>query len=170
MSRSTVPSKIYSAMTKAMGKPAMRPVTKAFSSFHAAAFRLTKGAASNPKWPMLVLDVTGRKSGKSRGVPLVYVCDGDRYIVAAAYGGSAVDPAWWLNLQANPDATALVKTGRVRVRAAKASAEERARLWPRLVEMYPYFAEYQQRTTREIPVVVLTPCESKLGSDGQLAT
>jgi hypothetical protein len=81
-------------MTKAMGNPAMRPITKAFSGMHAAAFRLTKGRASNPKWPMLVLTVTGRKSGKPRNVPLVYHRDGDRFAVAAAYGGSDVDPAW----------------------------------------------------------------------------
>ena len=157
MSQRSVPSRMYSAMTKAMGKPAMRPVTRAFSGFHAAVFRLTKGAASNPKWPMLVLTVTGRKSGKSRDVPLVYVSDGSRYVVAAAYGGSDVDPAWWLNLQADPEATALVNNVLVPVRAAAAPADKRAELWPRLVEMYPYFAEYQQRTSREIPVVVLTP-------------
>lgn len=157
MSRPSVLSKMYSAMTTAMGKPAMRPVLKAFSGAHALAFRLSRGRASNPKWPMLVLTVTGRKSGKARDVPLVYLADGDRYAVAAAYGGSDVNPAWWVNLQANPDATALVNNVRVPVRAAEASTEQRAELWPRLVEMYPYFAEYQQRTSRQIPVVILTP-------------
>jgi len=153
----TVLSRMYGAMTKAMGKPAMRPVTKAFSGLHARMFRLTRGRASNPNWPMLVLTVTGRKTGKSRDVPLVYVDDNGRYAVAAAYGGSNVNPAWWLNLQANPEGSALVNNITVPVRAAAATADERARLWPRLVNMYPYFAEYQQRTSREIPVVVLTP-------------
>ncbi len=150
-------SRLYSAMTTAMGKPAMRPVTKVFSSFHAAAFRLSKGRASNPKWPMLILTVTGRKSGKARDVPLVYVRDGTRFVVAAAYGGSDQSPAWWLNLKADPVARALVDNATVTVRASQAGAEDRSRLWPRLVEMYPYFAEYQERTTREIPVVILTP-------------
>ena len=150
-------SRLYSSMTKAMGNPAMRPITMAFSGMHAKAFRLTKGRASNPKWPMLVLTVTGRKSGRLRDVPLVYHRDGHRFAVVAAYGGSDVDPAWWRNLQANPAATALVDNATIAVTAAKANADERARLWPHLVAMYPYFDEYQQRTTREIPVVLLTP-------------
>lgn len=87
----------------------------------------------------------------------MYVDDNGRYAVAAAYGGSDVNPAWWLNLQANPDATALVHSVEVSVRAAVATPDERAELWPRLVQMYPYFDEYQQRTSREIPVVLLTP-------------
>lgn len=157
MTQRSVLSRLYAAMTTAMGKPAMRPITRIFSGAHALAFRLSGGRASNPKWPMLVLTVTGRKSGKARDVPLVYVADGDRYVVAAAYGGSDANPAWWLNLKVHPDATALVNNVRVRVRAAEASTEQRAELWPRLVEMYPYFAEYQQRTSRQIPVVILTP-------------
>lgn len=140
-----------------MGKPAMRPVTRAFSGLHAKMFRLTKGRASNPKWPMLVLTVTGRKTGKSRDVPLVYLEDEGRYVVAAAYGGSDENPAWWLNLQANPAAAALVNNVTLPVRASVATADQRSVLWPRLVEMYPYFAEYQQKTTRQIPVVLLTP-------------
>lgn len=159
MGKPTVASRMYSAMTKAMGKPVMRPVTRAFSSFHARMFRLSKGRASNPKWPMLVLTVAGRKTGKSRDVPLVYLEDNGRYVVAAAYGGSDVNPAWWLNLQANPDASALVDNRTVPVHASVATSAERETLWPRLVAMYPYFAEYQQRTTREIPVVLLTPLQ-----------
>lgn len=157
MSNTTFLSRMYSGMTTAMGKPSMRPVTRAFSGLHAKMFRLTKGRASNPKWPMLVLTVTGRKTGKSRDVPLVYLEDNGRYAVAAAYGGSDANPAWWLNLQANPEASALVDNVTKTVRASVASADERAALWPRLVEMYPYFAEYQQLTNREIPVVLLTP-------------
>lgn len=153
----SVLSRMYAGMTAAMGKPEMRPVTKVFSGLHATMFRLTGGRASNPKWPMMVLTVTGRKSGKSRDVPLVYVEAGGRYAVAAAYGGSDVNPAWWLNLQANPEASALLNGVTVKVTAAEATADQRAQLWPRLVTMYPYFAEYQQRTSREIPVVLLTP-------------
>ncbi len=150
-------SKLYSAMTTAMGKPAMRPVTKVFSTAHAAAFRLTKGRASNPKWPMMVLTVTGRKTGKKRNVPLVYQRDGNRFAVVAAYGGSDENPAWWLNLQKNPVATALVENSTITVEARQATEDERRRLWPALVDMYPYFAEYQEKTTRTIPVVILTP-------------
>lgn len=146
MGQSTVLSPMYRGMTTAMGEPAMRPVTRTLSGLHAAMFRITKGRASNPKWPMLVLTLTRRKSGKSRDVPLVYVDDGGRYAVAAAYGGSDVNPAWWLNLQTNPTARALVNNREVPVRAAAASPDERARLWPRLVEMYPYFAIVSDRT------------------------
>lgn len=159
MRQKTVLSRMYGAMTKAMGKPAMRPITKVFSGLHAKMFRLTNGRASNPNWPMLVLRVTGRKTGNSRDVPLVYVEDNGRYAVAAAYGGSDVSPAWWLNLRANPQASALVNNIELPVRASKATADERATLWPRLVEMYPYFAEYQQRTSREIPVILLAPTD-----------
>lgn len=137
----------------------MRPVTRAFSSIHATIFRLSNGRASNPKWPMLVLTVTGRKTGKTRDVPLVYIDDDGRYVVAAAYGGSDVDPAWWRNLQANPEASAFVDNKTVAVRASVATSDERVTLWPRLVQMYPYFAEYQSRTSREIPVVLLTPVQ-----------
>ena len=157
MGEKTFLSQMYGAMTKAMGKPSMRKVTRAFSGTHAKIFRLTKGRASNPNWPMLVLTVTGRKTGKARDVPLVYVEDKGRFAVAAAYGGSDANPAWWINLQANPKAAALVNNTTVSVEAAVANPDERAKLWPLLVEMYPYFAEYQQRTSREIPVVLLTP-------------
>ena len=135
----------------------MRRVIRAFSGAHTAMYRLTKGAAGNPNWPMLVLTVTGRKSGKTRRVPLVYIKDNENFIVAAAYGGSDVNPAWWRNLRANPHAEVLTEDTRLPVHAAQADDQQRIDLWPRLVDMYPYFAEYQRRTTRQIPVMVLTP-------------
>ena len=78
-------------------------------------------------------------------------------MVAAAYSGSDTDPSWWLNLQANPVAVVQVMGEANEVQAALAAPDERPSLWQRLVAMYPYFAEYQQRTRRAIPVVTLTP-------------
>lgn len=150
-------SRAFSAAGALMSKPAMRPVTRAFSDLHARLYRLTRGAAANPHYPTMLLTVTGRKTGAQRTVPLIYLEDGDRLVIAAAYAGSDTDPAWWLNLRANPEAVAQIGTRTFQVRAALAPATERAELWRRLVEMYPYFTGYQQRTTRQIPVVTLTP-------------
>jgi deazaflavin-dependent oxidoreductase (nitroreductase family) len=135
----------------------MRPVTRLISELHTALYRITGGAAQNPKYPTMLLTVTGRKTGKARTVPLVYVSDGDRLVIAAAYAGSDVNPTWWLNLRDNPKAIARLRNRTMTVHAEPAKPDERADLWRRLVAMYPYFAEYQTRTRREIPVVILTP-------------
>jgi F420H(2)-dependent quinone reductase len=150
-------SQAFLAAGKVLKHPAMRPVTRAFSTMHAVAYRLTKGRAQSSKYPTMLLTVTGRKTGKPRTVPVIYIEDGDRFVIAAAYSGSDTDPTWWLNLQANPDAVAQVMGRTTRVRATVATTEERPHLWERLVAMYPYFTEYQQRTSRSIPVVILTP-------------
>lgn len=150
-------SRAFEAAGALMSKPAMRPVTRTFSNLHAGLYRLTRGAASNPKYPTMLLTVTGRKTGEPRTVPLIYIEEGEQLVIAAAYAGSDADPAWWLNLQAHPDAVATVKDRTFPVRAAVAPADERDRLWRRLVQMYPYFTGYQKRTTRQIPVVILTP-------------
>ncbi|KQH75946.1 hypothetical protein AO501_18040 [Mycobacterium gordonae] len=133
----------------------MRPVTRTFSNLHAAMYRWTRGRAQNPRYPTMLLTVTGRRTGKPQTVPLIYINDAERFVIAAAYAGSDNDPAWWLNLQANPHAVAQVHNERFNVEAELAPAERRPELWQRLVEMYPYFTEYQQRTSREIPVVML---------------
>ena len=150
-------SRAFSAAGVLMSKPAMRPMTRFFSDLHTRLYRLTRGAARNPHYPTMLLTVTGRKTGTPRTVPLIYVEDGGRLVIAAAYAGSDSDPAWWLNLRATPDAVAQIGTRTFPVRAALAPAAQRDELWRRLVEMYPYFTGYQQRTSREIPVVILTP-------------
>jgi deazaflavin-dependent oxidoreductase (nitroreductase family) len=113
----------------------------------------------------MLLTVTGRKSGRPRIVPVIYIKDGDRFVIAAAYSGSDTDPAWWLNLRANPRAEVQVMgstmqveaTEASQVEATEASSDDRPELWRRLVQMYPYFADYERRTTRQIPVIVLNP-------------
>ncbi|HKH10002.1 MAG TPA: nitroreductase/quinone reductase family protein, partial [Rubrobacter sp.] len=91
--------------------------------------------------------------------PLLYLRDGDRYVTVASNGGAPKPPLWWLNLQANPEAT--VETGgrKTRVRASEARGEEKRRLWKRLVGMYPSYEGYQKRTDREIPVILLEPVD-----------
>ena len=150
-------SRLFSLAGQLISRPWMRPVTRTFSDLHATLYRATGGAAQNPNYPTMLLTVTGRKSGKQRTVPLIYLEDGDRLVIAAASAGSDSNPTWWLNLQANPEAVARLRDREIAVRAELAPAEQRGELWQRLVAMYPYFTEYQQRTGREIPVVILTP-------------
>ena len=88
---------------------------------------------------------------------MIYITDGDRFVIAAAYSGSDTDPAWWLNLRANPRAEVQVMGSTMQVEATEASSDDRPELWRRLVQMYPYFADYERRTTRQIPVIVLNP-------------
>jgi deazaflavin-dependent oxidoreductase (nitroreductase family) len=102
-----------------------------------------------------LVENVGRKSGKLRTTPLIYVRDGESLVIVASKGGSSSDPAWWLNLQANPDAEVQVGAERWSVRAREASAEERERLWPKVVEVWPDYESYQANTERNIPVIFL---------------
>lgn len=124
-----------------------------------AAYRLTGGrmGGSHKKAPVLLLDHVGRKSGQARTTPLLYQRDGEDLVIAASRGGSDATPAWWLNLKARPDTTVTVGKERRRVHAHEASNEEKARLWPELVKMFPDYAVYQTRTSRDIPVIILSP-------------
>lgn len=150
-------ARLFNAASNLLRRPSMRPVTRTVSTLHAAAYRATGGRAQNRKYPTMLLTVVGRKSGKLRTVPLIYLRDGERFVIAAAYSGSDTDPTWWRNLQANPAAEILVNGSTLRVVAAQADAAERPELWRRLEQMYPYFTDYQRRTDRQIPVIVLTP-------------
>jgi deazaflavin-dependent oxidoreductase (nitroreductase family) len=105
----------------------------------------------------LLLTTTGRKSGERRDVALNYMPEGQSYIVVASYAGEDRDPAWWRNLKADPEADIHIGGKRVRVRAREADAVERQRLWTRIVAKDPAYAEYQERTTRRLAVVVLQP-------------
>ena len=106
--------------------------------------------------PILLLHHVGAKSGKKRVAPLLYMPDGDRMVIVASKGGYTKHPGWYHNLMASPDTTVEVpKEGRVEVRAHEATPDERAALWPRVVDMYSGYDEYQRSTSREIPVVVL---------------
>ncbi|PJE23325.1 MAG: hypothetical protein CK431_11870 [Mycobacterium sp.] len=159
MTRQPGTSAAFSAAGRLLSRPALRPITRTFSNLHAAMYRLTRGKAQNRKYPTMLLTVTGRKSGRPQTVPLIYVKDAGQFVIAAAYAGSDTDPAWWRNLQANPRAVAQVNDERFDVEAALAPADRRPELWQQLIRMYPYFVEYQQRTSRQIPVVMLRRTE-----------
>ncbi len=103
----------------------------------------------------LILTTTGRRSGQPRKHPLIYGRHGDDYLVVASAGGAPHHPAWYLNLDANPDVEIQVKAARMTARARTATPEERAELWPIMTREWPDYDGYQTRTDREIPVVVL---------------
>src|SRR4051794_20232876 len=107
--------------------------------------------------PSLLLTTTGRKSGEKFIFPLFYGKDGDSYIVVASKGGAPEHPGWYRNILANAEVEVQVGTLRTKARARTAAGEERARLWEKALEFWPPYADYQRKTEREIPVVVLDP-------------
>ena len=124
---------------------------------HGAIYRASGGrvGARLAGIPMLLLTTVGRRSGHRRTLPLAYLADGDDLVVVASNGGSDRHPAWWLNLQRNPEAEVQLAAERWRVNAQLATPEERARLWPELVRGNPAWGSYEKKTAREIPVVIL---------------
>jgi deazaflavin-dependent oxidoreductase (nitroreductase family) len=107
--------------------------------------------------PTLLLTTVGRKSGRELMLPLIFGRSGANYVVVASKGGAPTHPAWYLNLQANPEVRVQVKAEKFTARAHTADREERAALWPQMVGIYAPYAQYQTKTDRQIPVVVLTP-------------
>ena len=104
---------------------------------------------------------TGRKTGRRHTIPLLYLEDGENFVVVASNGGAPRHPAWLSNLLADPEANVEIGGRQLRARAQKASPEEKEWLWPRLVAIYGAYENYQRRTDREIPVVILRPAEEK---------
>lgn len=108
--------------------------------------------------PILLLTTIGRRSGKRRTTPLVYLEDGERLVLAAAFGGADVDPAWYLNLLARADVEVEIGGRRMRrMRGRPASPDEREVLWRAFTALYPRVEKYQRRTTRVIPLLLLEP-------------
>jgi deazaflavin-dependent oxidoreductase (nitroreductase family) len=103
----------------------------------------------------LLLTTTGRRSGQSRTTPLIYGRDGERYVVVASRGGAPTHPAWYDNLVAQPAVQVQVMADRFTARARTATPAERPALWKTMAAIWPPYDDYQARTTREIPVVVL---------------
>jgi deazaflavin-dependent oxidoreductase (nitroreductase family) len=110
--------------------------------------------------PLLLLHHKGAKSGKERINPLAYLTDDGRYVIFASKGGAPTNPDWYHNLKANPDTEIEVGTNTIGVTASEATGEERERLFRSQSERVPQFAEYEKKTEREIPVIVLTPTEA----------
>ena len=105
--------------------------------------------------PCLLLDYRGRRSGVRRRTVLIYDRDGEDYLVVASYGGSDSHPAWYLNILENPDVRLRVGPDRFTARAEPLSAQDKERVWPQLVELFPQYADYRKKTARDIPVVRL---------------
>ena len=126
-----------------------------------AVYRWSKGRLGGKMQdlPVLILHTVGRKTGRARQSPVLYVEDGENYAIVGSRGGSDAPPAWWLNLQANPAATVEIKGTKRPVLARIATTEEKDLYWPRLVAGYPFYNDYQARTAREIPVIVLSSNE-----------
>jgi deazaflavin-dependent oxidoreductase (nitroreductase family) len=150
-----------------LDSPVTVKVIKYMARAQVRVFKLTNGRVGS-KWrigagfrkpvPTLLLDHVGRKSGTTFTTPLLYLEDGPNLVIVASQGGLPKNPQWYPNLVAHPDTTVRVrKEGVRRVRARTADADERAELWPRLVELYADFAKYAKWTDREIPIVLLEP-------------
>jgi deazaflavin-dependent oxidoreductase (nitroreductase family) len=134
------------------------PVLNRLVGVHAALYRVTGGLIGHHvpgAPPMLLLDHVGAKSGIRRTSALAYMRDGDDIVLVASKGGHPRHPAWFHNLRANPGTVVQVGRERRPVVARVATAAERKRLWPKVVEVYSGFADYQRRTDREIPLVIL---------------
>ena len=138
----------------------MRRLLNAVVKTHVALYRASRGRIGGKirkGAPVLLLTTTGRKTGKQRTTPLLYLEDGGAYVIVASAGGARSNPAWYLNLRGSPTAAIQVGDRRLAVNAGTAGEADRARLWPRLTEMWPQYDDYQAKTKREIPVVILTP-------------
>jgi deazaflavin-dependent oxidoreductase (nitroreductase family) len=136
------------------------PVYRRVMSGHTLAYRLTGGLIGHRfpgAPPSLLLDHVGAKSATKRTTPLTYLRDGDDFVIVASKGGYPKNPGWFYNLRAHPDTTIQVGSRRRPVRARVATPEERTRLWPKVVDLYGGYAGYQERTGREIPLVILEP-------------
>lgn len=131
---------------------------KAMFKAHAAIYERSDGRIGG--WlglPTLLLSVTGRKSGKIYSTPLAYFQDGDSYVVVGSDGAAKHDPQWWKNLQVDPMGAIRVGRQKLNVKATLATGAERERLWDLGKTINPMWSKYQNRTERELPVVVLTP-------------
>ena len=129
------------------------------SSTHVFFYKLSGGRIGGRmhKVPVLLLTTTGRKTGRKRTTPLLYIRDGNRLVIVASNSGRRMDPSWWRNLKHNPIATVQVKDVKQTIYAQRALGSEKERLWQMMTSVYPAYDDYQKRTDRQIPVVVLKP-------------
>ncbi|MFD5898896.1 MULTISPECIES: nitroreductase family deazaflavin-dependent oxidoreductase [unclassified Streptomyces] len=129
-----------------------------FGKEHVKRYQETDGEVGH-EWEngttTLILTTTGRKSGEQRSTPLIYRTHGDDLLIVASKGGDDSPPLWYLNIQADPEVRVQVKGDRFTARARTATPEEKPEMWRRMAEVWPAYDEYQTKTDREIPVVVL---------------
>ena len=138
-------------------KPIGWKIWQQFTQAHVRTYRLSGGRlwGSFKGSPVLLVDHVGRKSGKKHTSPLIYGRDGDDLVIVASKGGAKKNPLWWLNLKEHPDTTVQVGSEKRSVHAREATPEEKQRLWPMMVDVYAPYEEYQRKTQRDIPVIVL---------------
>ena len=146
-------------VVSAVRRSLRRRVIRGLSRTHLAVHRVTGGRVlgSVAGMPVLLLTTTGRRSGKARTTPLTFLRDGTELVVIASNGGADRPPDWSLNLQQTPHAVVEIGTDKLAVTARAASEQERERLWVVVTAADAGYARYQERTTRRIPVVLLTP-------------
>jgi deazaflavin-dependent oxidoreductase (nitroreductase family) len=132
---------------------------KVFMRVQIVVFRLTNGKAMSfmRGMPVLLLTTVGRKTGKPRTTPLMYIQDGDHYVITASNNGKDKDPFWFRNLKASPEVRIEVPGKRMEVTASVATQTEYEQLWARLVSVAPFFDNYRKGTSRPIPMVILRP-------------
>ncbi len=142
-----------------MAPPNNRIFIKLTSALHSFWYGRTGGRVGGRfgKAQILLLTTNGRKSGKERTTPLIYVEDGDNLALVASNAGDDRHPGWYLNLRANPRATVQIGRERRAVKAETADPDDRSRLWAKAAAVYADYDEYTKRTSREIPVVILKP-------------
>ena len=129
-----------------------------FGAEHVRAYRESSGERGY-HWhgaTILLLTTRGRSSGELRTSPLIYRTDDGRWVIVASRGGTPTNPSWFENLRADPEVTIQVRAETIPVRAKTAAGQERARLWSLMAQVWPAYDDYQTRTEREIPVVVLS--------------
>lgn len=133
------------------------PELPAWIAEHLRKYQATNGADGHI-WngvPTLLLTTTGRKSGDERTLPLIYGKDGARFVIVASRGGAPDHPGWYKNLVAHPGVKLQVAADKFAARASTAKGAERAKLWSLMTKLWPAYDDYQSKTTREIPVVIL---------------
>ncbi len=142
-----------------MAPPNNRLMIRTTTAVNRFLFQLTNGKIGGRfgKVDILLLTTKGRKSGQKRTVPLQFFRDGEDLVLVASNAGDDHHPAWWLNLQANPKGLVQIGGDKKKIEARKATPEEHTRIWPNVTAVYPGYDEYQTRTTREIPLVLLRP-------------
>jgi deazaflavin-dependent oxidoreductase (nitroreductase family) len=137
-----------------------RPVMRAMSRANVWVYRLSGGRVGG-RWlrgaPVCLLTSIGRRSGEPRTTPLLYLEDGERLLLVASQGGMPMHPVWYRNLEAQPECEIQIASAVRKMRARRASDAEKRSYWPRLTSMYRDFDDYQARTERDIPVVILEP-------------
>jgi deazaflavin-dependent oxidoreductase (nitroreductase family) len=138
--------------------PLMRFFVRQMGRLHIAMFRATGGRLGGTMLgaPCVLVTTTGRKSGQARTTPLLYGRDGDDVIIVASFGGQPQHPDWYNNLVANPRVKVELKGATEERVARTATADEKARLWPMMVALYKGYEGYQKKTTRDIPIVILS--------------